>query len=588
MADREFISPIAATSSLYYDYELLGTFKEHGELINKIRVIPKRDRDPVFEGIIYIVEDQWNIHSADLRVAKKAPTDMFIDSAAFKQSYVPVNDSVWMPISLELTYHYKLFGYRARFNAIGRFSGYDVGREFPKGFFKDEVFRVSQKATERDTNFWTDERSVVLTSEERRNYREKDSLARIRRTEWYRDSVDSVENRPSFSDLFLGGYTHENTFDSLAWGLNTVTDMVRLNTVEGWTVDLAPYYRDYSDPEFEFEVSGHLRYGTLSDRFSGRAEGEVEYDPFSSASVSIKGGSYPVQINGNQPISPFVNSLYTLIRKENFLKLYRRNWFSVHHRREYLNGLFLGTGLSWNKREALQNGSKFRNSGKDPADQWTPNRFFSTSGRSPEKALVLEGRVEYTPRTEYELYPNRKRSLGSDWPTFFLDYRKALEIDGDHAAYDKVQTGFWDRVALGLFGRSDYRVIGGRFLKKEKAAFYDRFHFNGNRTWFLRQGERMFRTMDYYSRSTFSPFAAVHYEHHFNGFFFNKLPLLRNTRFQTVIGANLLFRDELSDHREVFVGLENILQWIRVELASPYRPGEGFDPSFRIGIDQNF
>ena len=66
LGERVFVSPISNQAFLFYDYEWLGVFEENGKLINKIRLLPKRSTDPVFEGIVYIVEDTWKFHTVEL------------------------------------------------------------------------------------------------------------------------------------------------------------------------------------------------------------------------------------------------------------------------------------------------------------------------------------------------------------------------------------------------------------------------------------------------------------------------------------------------------------------------------------------
>ena len=66
---RNIISPIANNALAYYRYKLLGTVVDQdGHLVNKIQVIPKREEDPVYRGIIYIVEDLWNIQAVELMI----------------------------------------------------------------------------------------------------------------------------------------------------------------------------------------------------------------------------------------------------------------------------------------------------------------------------------------------------------------------------------------------------------------------------------------------------------------------------------------------------------------------------------------
>ena len=57
LSNRPFISPIADNALFYYNYKLIGSTVENGELINKIELLPKRGYDPAYRGFIYIVED---------------------------------------------------------------------------------------------------------------------------------------------------------------------------------------------------------------------------------------------------------------------------------------------------------------------------------------------------------------------------------------------------------------------------------------------------------------------------------------------------------------------------------------------------
>jgi Family of unknown function (DUF5686)/CarboxypepD_reg-like domain len=58
---RGFVSPIADGALNFYKYKFLGSFFEDGKEINAIKVIPIRNYEPVFSGIINITESDWRI-----------------------------------------------------------------------------------------------------------------------------------------------------------------------------------------------------------------------------------------------------------------------------------------------------------------------------------------------------------------------------------------------------------------------------------------------------------------------------------------------------------------------------------------------
>ena len=67
--NSEIVSPIADYAFNYYTYKLEGIFYDNGgRLINKIKVIPRRENDRVFSGDVYIVEDQWGLYGLELSV----------------------------------------------------------------------------------------------------------------------------------------------------------------------------------------------------------------------------------------------------------------------------------------------------------------------------------------------------------------------------------------------------------------------------------------------------------------------------------------------------------------------------------------
>ncbi|MBU3745331.1 MAG: carboxypeptidase-like regulatory domain-containing protein, partial [Sediminibacterium sp.] len=58
---RGFISPLAGSALNFYRYRFEGTFFENGIEINRIKVTPKREYEPLFTGYINITEGDWYI-----------------------------------------------------------------------------------------------------------------------------------------------------------------------------------------------------------------------------------------------------------------------------------------------------------------------------------------------------------------------------------------------------------------------------------------------------------------------------------------------------------------------------------------------
>ncbi|MGV2482130.1 UNVERIFIED_CONTAM: hypothetical protein IGO34_35620, partial [Salmonella enterica subsp. enterica serovar Weltevreden] len=76
-------------------------------MLNKIQVIPKRATDPCFNGIIYIQENSWRVHSVDLYVTREAKIK-YVDTLHFTQLNSPVNDTAWMATSFNMMFSFKI------------------------------------------------------------------------------------------------------------------------------------------------------------------------------------------------------------------------------------------------------------------------------------------------------------------------------------------------------------------------------------------------------------------------------------------------------------------------------------------------
>src|SRR5690606_19843151 len=143
LSSRPFVSPIADNALAYYNYKYLGTSEENGITINKIRVIPKRKSEPLYKGDIYIVEDDWRIHSINLLLDKVAGIN-FIDSLNIKQLFTLVDQDSWMPSNVQLDFKVSLlgFGVGGYFTAI--YQDYVLTDKIDKKLFK-EVLRIGKE-----------------------------------------------------------------------------------------------------------------------------------------------------------------------------------------------------------------------------------------------------------------------------------------------------------------------------------------------------------------------------------------------------------------------------------------------------------
>jgi len=591
LSDRPFISPINQNAFLSYRYKLLGTTFEDGKMLNKIQVIPKRPTDPCFNGVIYIQENSWRVHSVDLYVTKESKIK-FVDTLRFAQLNSPVNDTIWMATSFNMMFSFRIMGFEGNgyFNVVC--SEYDMHPVFPDHFFKNEVLVIEEGSNKKDSAYWKGARPVPLTEEEKTDYVKKDSIAVIENSDRYKDSLDRIGNRFNSSDLVLG-YTYTKTkreFSLVTSGL--LNSGLQYNTVEGINASIGVNMEKRYEDKRKHVFAASARYGFSNYLWSGAGSWQYFSNPKAFESFRVRVGSAVTQFNSEEGMNPTVNSAYSLLLNDNFMKLYKKTYASFSYRRELMNGLILNLNTEYAERSPLRNTARelwiddpqkvFTSN--DPLHPRTDDSSFNVNN-----AFLVELGFSIRFKQKYDTRPYEKVIVGSKYPVINIAYTKAIPGLNTRADYDLVRISINDRIRLGLVGRFHYRLKAGYFLNTRYMDFMDYKHFEGNQTVYLSTDYlNSYKLLPYYTYSTKNWYSEVHAEHHFNGFVFNKIPLLKKTRWQEVVGAHALFSDKLSQYYEFNFGVERIFQLLRVDYVMGYGPGNTFSQGVVASLKLRF
>jgi hypothetical protein len=582
---RGFISPIADNALTYYKYKFDGALTENGRTIDKIEVIPLRDHDPVFRGVIYLVDGEWRIYSAQLSVTKKSNIN-FVDTLTVNQQYFPVKDDQWEPASLNFTYNGDLLGFKFNGYILGVFSDYNLNPNFPAHFFNGEAVRVTGQSTVGDSIFWAKNRPVPLTTDERRNYNYKDSVLKKHSTPQFLDSAERAHNKFSFVTYALLGDTinHSGRKESII--ISPLYETVLFNTVEGLALNLKATYRKQYLFGKELSVTPNFRYGFADKQLNANVAINQIYNPQTHGEVYGRFGSNILDLNSESSVSPFINTISTLLFKENYLKLYRSTYVAAGTKKEIAKGLLVTGELEYAYREALVNHSYFKIrdvsnlsfTSNNPLKPLLPDTLLF----SPNKALTLRLSATYTFDEQYTTTPNGRSDEPSKYPQIMVHYRKGIkslfgsDVDYDYADIQVIK----ERFKLGIYGYSSFLVVAGKFFNNTALIYPDYKQFRGNQgITFDPTTISSFHFLPYYTYNNTSFFEA-HYEHNFSGFLFNKVPGLRNLKLEEIAGANYLAQQSQPDFTEFYVGLQRF--FLRVDYGITYSNGGKLSQGIRL------
>ena len=565
--NASIVSPIADYAFNYYNYRLEGVFyDENGQLINKIQVTPKRPKDRVFQGSIYIVEDSWQIYGVELDVTGEAIQFEAIETLTFTQNFKYSEAyKFWVKISQTVDFSFAMFGISGdgRFTAV--YSNYNFSPQFDRNTFSREVMSFAEAANKKDSVFWQTVRPVPLTNEELTDYIKKDSIQVLRSSKTYLDSVDSVRNKFNLSNVAFG-YSYSNSYEKNNFNITSPLLGTQFNTVQGWNTTLNIGFRQNYDENYSryWRIGGTLNYGFSDDRLRYTALFQKKFNNISKPILTVSGGVQASQINNTIPISERINTVTSLLYQRNYMKLYERQFAEVAYQQELFNGLRFFSDLSYNQRNVLYNTTNQAWRNRDGVDYTSNNPLQPlVEGTAPFNnhsiyKFNLNARIDFA--QNYMSYPDGKFNIGNNkYPTLILGYEKGFGASISNYDFDQFKISLSQNLNTGNKGAFTYNLRSGTFLNGGDIAFPDYQHFNGNQT---RVGDGFysdrFLMLPYYDFSTNKTYLEGHVEHDFKGWVLGKIPGINQLNFNLVLGAHFLSTENNKPYTEVSAGIDNL------------------------------
>ena len=563
------ISPVADNAFNYYKFRLESTFiDENNQTINKIKVIAKRDKEPVFEGYIYIVEDSWAIYAVDLDIQGYRMKEEFIDVMTLKQNFTyNKNNKIWAKNTQSLDFSAGAFGIKFNGKFTYVYSNYEFMNSFDKKTFTNEISSVEIKSNKKDSVFWKTNRPIPLTSEESNDYIRKDSIYKVRNSKKYLDSTDNIGNKFKIVKI-ISGYTYRNTSKKYTLGYDGLVDFSSLsfNTVQGFNFDTGFSYTKWDEDEKgkSTSISTKFNFGFSDDRLRFSGKYTHQFNNQNYANLSIAGGSTVKQFNEKEPISDLINSVSSLFFKDNYMKLYNLEYAQLIYFQDVANGVNLNGKIEYLQRKPLFNTtdySFFKNEdlylSNNPLD---PNDF-ANAGIEKHSLFKTTLTAKINFGNKYSTRPDGKFNIRNDkYPTLYFGYEKAFAGSEKKYEFDHINTRLFYDMTLGNKGTFGMNLVAGKFFNAKDISFVDYKHFNGNLT-HIGQTERylnVFNLLPYYSNSTNDSYFEVHTEYNDKGYIMNKIPLLNLLKSTMVLGFHTLAVPNLKPYSEYTIGLDNL------------------------------
>ena len=646
----DMISPLSPVALAYYKFKYEGDFTENGLTVNKIRVIPKADGENVFSGVINIIEDSWYIHSLDLKFNNGNTSNIVkIVYSPFKEIWMPVSfsfhtDFVFFGVkgfsnyvtnvrnyalSVNEKYHQKPVVIDEKIDKVEAIAlksekvdaktalkQKQLTRKQVEKFLKssekkdkkerkskgEDVALVRSYSVEIDTlfkkrtaDFWNVERQVPLTDFEIKGYAQADSITKANEGQYKKDSI---KNLPVFKishlvsgktynygkrDDIYGFYPRSLTYTS---PLAQIPFLDFVNSVDGYYLQAGIKYETRNKLISRNSLFADLRYA-IGRQALNFDVGYFDFQLKKNRSFEIKVGRNIQQFNANNPISPFTNTVYTMLGEENYMKIFQKDFASLEYRKRF-SPLFVGIlGVEYAQKKELQNLPNFKPwiDTKDKEFSFNqPNNIELNDKKfvNPE-ILMVDFELAFRPFAKKGEFNGREYSINSSNPNFRIKSTNGLLSNGN---FSRVQASYEQIFELEKIGDLHVLANYGGYIK-EPSYFSDFRHFNGNQTIIRSFSFNAFRNLDYYAHSTKGNYLEIFVANDFQKFLLTQITPLRIYGLKESIFANFLnVPTQNFNYLEIGYGISGIGKLLGLEVVGNFVNGQYSSTVLRVKLNR--
>ena len=641
----DLISPLSPYALAYYKFSYEGDFRENGLTVNKIRVTPKSQGENVFSGVINIIEDSWYIHSLDLKFSDdNSRNSIKILYSPFNDVWMPVSynfrtdfDAFGVAgffnyvtnvrnyaISLNEKYHQRpvvidekidkaeatsLKGEKV--NAKTALQQKQITRKQLEKFLKesqkedkkerkakgDDValtrsynIEVDTLYKKRNADFWNQERQVPLTDFEIKGYAQADSITKVNAAQYTKDSIKKLPvfkiphilfgNTYNYGkrDELYGFYPRSLTYTS------PIMELGNANTVDGYYLQGSLKYETREKRTKRTSLYTDLRYTFGRKQFNWTLG---YYHLQNYHTFEVKAGRYIQQFNETNPISSMVNTLYTMLAKENYMKLYEKDYISLDYKNRFSQAFTGNFNISYNKNRELQNLKDFKTWINRPEREFLTNQPDNLEHKdenfvNPE-LLTADIELIIRPFAKKGEFNGREYTINRGNPIFKIKSTNGLMSD---ANFSRLQGSYEQIFEIEKLGDLHVLANYGGYLKTPM-YFSDYRHFNGNQTILRSFKFDAFRNLEYYLHSTKGNYLEVFAANDFQKFLLTQITPLRLYGLKESIFANYLHvPNQNFNYLEVGYGISGIGKIFGLEVVGNFVNGQYGTTALRIKFNR--
>jgi Family of unknown function (DUF5686)/CarboxypepD_reg-like domain len=568
--NKEFMSPIADGGKVFYKYYLQEEDTIDGVFCYHMVFVPKRKGDAVFEGEMWIVDTSFAIK----KVIAKIPNNVnlnYVSDLYVEQTYSEVDSGIWMVTSENMLAYFDLFNDFKKKNMMGATIHKKTSRRNfvlnqPKEYtFYSADIVLSDSAANRNDEYWIENRHNPLSHEEKGVIEMVDSLKNNRRFKFYEK---------------LTYFAYSGFWKAGPIEIGNIYSVYNKNTVEGDRFMLSLRTSNKFSTKVEINAFGIYGFGDKVVKYGASLRWKVKNDPREMLRFAYR--KRIEQLGLSSSIGDIGNSFTTLFSLGPLDKLTMVEKASISFEKDWKIDMRTFHAADWRRFVPLGTSDYSR---VDPVTG-------DTNQISRLTSFEIRNQIIYTKDEKFLKGQFDRISLGSKYPILSLTHTWGIsDVIGSEYNFHRLDFVYDHRPRVGMFGRLQYSIYAGKIFGTVPYPFLN-IH-QGNQTFYLQK--TTFNLMRYYEFIS-DEWVGVNFEHRFQGFIMDKIPLIKKLKWRLVYNAKMVIGRYNNKHNselllptysnrlqypyyEVGVGLENIFKFIRLDAV--------WRLSYRDNVDTN-
>ncbi len=511
--DKSFTSPLSRTGVSVYNYVLADSSFIGDKWCYNIIFYPRRKNELTFKGDFWVNDTTWAIKDINLQVSKSANIN-WIKDLYIEQEFDVLNDSLFLITRDYFMSDFSLSKKDKSKGVYGKrttlFNDYIFDINKGDDFYKEESDPYAFEIYNKKDEFWKKNRLENLNKDETGIYKMLDTLK----------TVAKFKRIYNTATILASGYIE---IPKLRMDYGSIFSTFGFNDVEGYRVRIGG--RSYFGPNDKWRLQGYTAYGLKDDQFKYGISGkwllsrknrwilalgtrrDVEQAGVSlTTSNDVLGRSFA----SSSLLAAGINDRLTSV-----------NLSTISIESEVAKNLIVSASGSY---RTLKSASTTFN-----LDYYADDTFTTTKSLVKQTELNLS--LTYTPGKKVTGYGVERLIVNSNHATIYVSASKGMKgiLDSDFD-YTKLQLFYRQPWQIGGFGRLYSNVEIGKTFGDVPLALLN--VIPGNQSYF--SIFNTFPLLNFYEFVTDS-YASVHFEHHFNGRIFSKIPLLKKLNLREIV-----------------------------------------------------